>query len=481
MRLINRNAESLLRRLPHCLVLAALLLLTPSASAQDAQKEKGDDGKPRAEQEEPKSADEDQPDRENEQAQPRRGRRERRPLFDKRNERQDVSVRSAFREVVSQAARSTVEVYSGGKQVALGVVVDPDGYVATKASELGDGELSCRLVGAKPVKAQLLEVDGDTDLALLKIEAEGLEAITWNEAEAPPVGSWLATTGVDPIPVAIGVVSVAPRKIAQPGGMLGVVLDQSDDGPFVNQVLAESGAEKAGVHVNDVISHINGKQVRNVQALINTLKGMKAGRTVALTVVRGEKKLQLEATLTSRSSMQDELGSTLSERRGGFDSAIQHDTVLQANQCGGPIVDLSGKAVGLNIARAGRVVSYALTAEVVLPAIDAMQSGKAPAVLASNPRLSELERRLNELKTSEQSLLGRVTQLRDVLTKALAGLESARKNAEQDADAVKKAESNAAKAEKAVLSIEAELAAARAEITKLTQEKTSLSASRGDQ
>jgi serine protease Do len=469
MRLINRIAQFPWRRLSLWMFCFTLVVLAWPALAQDAPRDGDQDEKPKAQAEEKKQ--ERPPVR-------RRGRRGRRPVFDKRNERQHVSVRSAFRKVVADAVQSTVEIYSGGKQVALGAVVDAAGYVLTKASELGDGELSCRVMGGRPVEAELLGIDGDTDLALLKIEAEGLVPLQWSEAETPPVGSWLATTGAESLPVAIGVLSVEPRKIVQPGGMLGVVLEQSDDGPYVNQVLAESGAERAGVHVNDVITEIDGKRVRTVQALIRVLRKMRAGRTVKLAVSRGDKQLKLEATLTSRSNMQDELGSTLSERRGGFATAIQHDTVLQANQCGGPIVDLSGKAVGLNIARAGRVVSYALPAEVVLSTLEELRSAVPAPVLAGNTRLSELERKISKLKSSEKTLRERVTQLRDVLAKALAGLEDARKNAEKDTDAVKKAESNAANAEKAVLSIEAQLAEARAEITKLTQEKTSLTESR---
>jgi len=469
MRLMNRNAQFPWRHPSLWMFCFTLVVLASPALAQDAPREGKQDEEPKAEAEEKK------------QERPRvrrRGRREQRPVFDKRNERRHVSVRSAFREVVADAVQSTVEIYSDSKQVALGAVVDAAGYVLTKASELGDGELSCRVLGGKPVEAELLRVDGDTDLALLKVKAGGLVPIQWSKAETPAVGSWLATTGVESLPVAIGVLSVEPRKIVQSGGMLGVVLEQSDDGPYVNQVLAESGAERAGMHVNDVITNIDGKQVRTVQALVGVLRKMKAGRTVKLSVSRGDKQLKLEATLTSRSNMQDELGSTLSERRGGFDSAIQHDTVLQANQCGGPIVDLSGKAVGLNIARAGRVVSYALPANVVLSALEELRSAAPAPVLASNTRLTDLERKISDLKSSEKTLRERVTQLRDVLAKALAGLEDARKNAEQDADAVKQAESNAAQAEKAVLSIEAQLAEARAEITKLTREKTSLTASR---
>ena len=72
----------------------------------------------------------------------------------------------------------------------------------------------------------------------------------------------------------------------------------------------------------------------------------------------------------SGAEFQNSLGGPLSERRAGFPLAIQHDSVLQPTDCGGPIVDLDGKAVGLNIARAGRVESYALPAAIVRESVD---------------------------------------------------------------------------------------------------------------
>ena len=36
--------------------------------------------------------------------------------------------------------------------------------------------------------------------------------------------------------------------------------------------------------------------------------------------------------------------------------------MIQAAQCGGPLVDLDGRAVGLNIARADRTATYAIPA-----------------------------------------------------------------------------------------------------------------------
>ena len=40
--------------------------------------------------------------------------------------------------------------------------------------------------------------------------------------------------------------------------------------------------------------------------------------------------------------------------------AIRHDSVLRPQDCGGPLVTSSGDIVGINIARALRVSSYAV-------------------------------------------------------------------------------------------------------------------------
>jgi len=55
----------------------------------------------------------------------------------------------------------------------------------------------------------------------------------------------------------------------------------------------------------------------------------------------------------------------VSRRSQGFELAIEHDTVLQPWLCGGPLVNLRGEAIGLNIARASRVTTYALSARLV--------------------------------------------------------------------------------------------------------------------
>ena len=97
----------------------------------------------------------------------------------------------------------------------------------------------------------------------------------------------------------------------------------------------------------------------------------------------------LKATLGKRpptlGELHNQLGGPLSEHRTGFPTVLQHDTALRPEDCGGPLVDLDGKAVGINIARAGRTESYAVPAEEVQRLLPDLKSGK----LAPRPPTEE--------------------------------------------------------------------------------------------
>ena len=68
----------------------------------------------------------------------------------------------------------------------------------------------------------------------------------------------------------------------------------------------------------------------------------------------------------------------VSHRRDDFPAAIQHDSVLRPNDCGGPVVDAAGNVIGINIARADRTASYALPSATVLALLDKLKS-ESPA------------------------------------------------------------------------------------------------------
>lgn len=299
-------------------------------------------------------------------------------------------VRAAFRDVVKQATESTVRVRSEGKQVALGCVVGTDGWIITKASPLS-GDVTCRLKNGKTYEADIVGVSGEHDLALLKIDASGLKEIRFAE-EQPEVGSFVATVGTSRDPEAIGVVSVPGRSVPHQPGVLGVQLDEANR-PLVVYVFPESGADRAGVLEDDLITHINGRQTKTRVDLIDTVRKFNPGDRITLTLKRKSETLKVEATLSgrfagvrqSRSQFQNSLGGKLSMRRFGFPDAFQHDTVLAPNQCGGALVNLDGEMIGLNIARSGRTESYALDVQTVRDLLFDLRSGKLA------PRRAELE------------------------------------------------------------------------------------------
>jgi serine protease Do len=298
--------------------------------------------------------------------------------------------RAAFRDVVVDAQRATVSVHVDGQHRALGCVVGAEGWVLTKSSTLS-GESVCRLADGREFPAEVVRFNGDYDLALLKIAAVGLPVVRFEKIPEPAVGSWLASVGKGRDPVAVGIVSAAAREIPAERGVLGVQLEESR--PLVMQVFADSGADRAGVLVNDLILSVNGQETPTRESLIGAVKAHNPGDRIELRIRRGAEELTLPATLSgsfpgiqNRSEFQNALGGALSVRRFGFPTAIQHDSVLRPADCGGPIVNLDGKVVGLNIARAGRTESYALPAA----AVGGLLADWLPAASATPPATPSL-------------------------------------------------------------------------------------------
>ena len=316
------------------------------------------------------------------------------PRVPTQHERGHASVKSAFRDVVGSAGRGTVQIVCNGKERALGTVVDDQGHVLTKASELA-GTIICRTGDEKEFPARIVGVAPKHDVALLRVEGGPLAAVAFSRDEVPPVGSWLATPGADKLPLAIGVVSAAPRTLYRADAVLGIVLEQDEKGPRVNQVMPDSGAAKAEILVNDVVLAVDGQAVATREELVDVIRRRDPGDQVKLKILRGDEEIEKTATLgrrpahpgSGRREFQNRLGAKLSSRRGGFPFVLQHDTALLPNECGGPLVDLDGKVVGLNIARAGRVESYAIPTSVLVPLVADMKAGKYPPPV--DPQLAE--------------------------------------------------------------------------------------------
>ena len=288
----------------------------------------------------------------------------------------------AFREALVGCWQCTVQVYCDSQQCAYGTVIDQDGWIITKASELdGKSNIHCVLSDQREYQADLVSTLTDLDLALLHIRINGLTAVHW-EYSVPNQGKWLATTDTSSeLPAAIGVVSAGPSTIPFQKAVLGVELAPDDSqgkaGAKIKHVLTGSGADIAGLRKEDIISSVNGSPVKSRDQLLALLKGGQGGQFLDLIVYRRDDVLERRARLMDLSyelldATEMEVNGPISARSSGFNRVFMHDTVLQPNQCGGPVVNLDGKAVGINIARAGRVSTYALPADTVRPAVQGL-------------------------------------------------------------------------------------------------------------
>jgi S1-C subfamily serine protease len=229
------------------------------------------------------------------------------------------------------------------------------------------------------------------------------------------------------------------------------VEDAGSEGIRVVEVAPGMTGGRAGLKVDDVIKGVNSHPVRDTESLAKALGDLRPGDELTFRVVREGAEKELKVTMPrrlpdfDRGAFQNAMGGQLSERRGGFPVILQHDTVLKPSDCGGPVVDLDGKAVGINIARAGRTETYAIPSEVIETLIPEFIAGKFPA-LALPKAISPAER----LKAAEAMKVKALADkaaaeklLKDAeeeIRKAKAALEAEQKKKEESKKDEKKPE-----------------------------------------
>lgn len=306
-----------------------------------------------------------------------------------------LSVTRIFKEIATAATESTVRIRCDGKDAALGTVMDENGLILTKGSELS-GLVSVRLRDGSEYDAETLGYDEKTDLTLLKIDATDLVPIKFVDAKLAEAGNMVAAPGLDKEPVAFGIISAPVRRLFGEEariqklnkGYLGIRAGETvESGAVIGSVSDGSPAKKAKLQVGDQIFRIDDRSVNNFEELSSILEKYRPGDKVTVHVRRRLKdsdefeELSLEVKLGSqadldRSAFQNRMGSALSNRRTGFPKVITTDLVIKPTDCGGPIVDLEGRALGITIARAGRVESWVLPKDVVATAFDELKAGK---------------------------------------------------------------------------------------------------------
>jgi hypothetical protein len=150
---------------------------------------------------------------------------------------------------------------------------------------------------------------------------------------------------------------------------------------------AEFDAYRELLQPGDVVTHLNGIETPTIKEFGNAMDrllyaacadadevdynapapGSFAGDWVSIGIRRGFEKLTIRIPKihSGNEGALDWHSNPRSLRREGFPIVFAHDGCLRPEQCGGPVVDLAGRMVGLNIARADTTRTLAIPADVL--------------------------------------------------------------------------------------------------------------------
>ncbi len=298
-----------------------------------------------------------------------------------------------LRPVADAALRSMYRVMRGGGAVAVATRIDDAGHAVAKASLLADRAVGAAVAlqdaAGADVAARVLGVDPRLDLALLAVEGDPVPGIDlgWNGAVEP--GAVLLSPRFGPNGPALGFAAIEERESDREpwgGPYLGVRSEPLEPaeareldlkvGLRVDEVVPGSAASEAGVRVGDVIASIDGRPLGGRTALRRAILQREVGDRVELGVVRGGERLQVVATLARREDMPGarpmRRGNTTTPISGvstGFGRVLAHDANVWPEQVGGPLLDLDGHVLGINIARFDRTATHALPSATVRDAV----------------------------------------------------------------------------------------------------------------
>ncbi|MCH2063446.1 MAG: trypsin-like peptidase domain-containing protein [Roseibacillus sp.] len=335
------------------------------------------------------------------------------------------STMKALQPVTSKAAKSVVAVQVDGALGALGTVVSKKGHILTKNSETLKGKIS-RPGEEGKVPLKLIKRFPKRDLALYQGPSSGLEPVRWSGKKQSPIGTLLTSPDPEGEPLGIGLVSVLTRALGEVG-FLGIQAGEGDGGVVIVRTVNGSPAQKAGLRPDDVITHVDGLALMDPFAFGSKIRTYRAGEEVEFTYRRGEEEEKIRVKLAARPEEQssdrfrrmNEMSGPLSTRLSGFPLALQHDIPLSPKFCGGPLLDLQGRCVGINVSRAGRVKTLAIPTEDLLELLaeveesegkeseeSAVAENKPKPAPAPDPeaRRKERERVLQELRRVEEQL-----------------------------------------------------------------------------
>lgn len=285
--------------------------------------------------------------------------------------------------VMQMARQATVEVYGTDRHNkfrlrACGTLID-ELHVATKLSEIVFCEkLECHLADGSKMIASLSKQDRAMDLAILTMEMpiQHGDIIRAKLAEARSVVSLIgkvvfAATSPKDISAA-GLISRDSHKEPSLPARFGATMQEVGEQVRITELSPNGSAVIAGLKADDEILRLNGEPVNSLAAIGSLLQPCQPGDWIWLEIRRGENELRIQAQLQHDPSQQfekteflDGRAGDVSQRRSDF-RALQHDISINPAACGGPLLDIDGRIIGINIARRARESTLAFPIDIVV-------------------------------------------------------------------------------------------------------------------
>jgi len=238
-----------------------------------------------------------------------------------------------------------------------GVIVSPKGYILTNhhVVEAAD-EIEVALIDGKKLKAKAVGSDPETDIAVLQVEGGPVPSITFGDADALRVGDVVLAIG-NPFgvgqTVTMGIVSALGRSqlgintaiYSRSGGSLGIgfaipassakqVMEQiiqtggvtrgwigveareitlemaesfrlgTTTGVLIEGVLRGGPAERAGLKAGDILIGIEGKPVKDPNAMLNLVAALVPGKPASIRLRRDNRDVDVQVAVGKRPTQQ---------------------------------------------------------------------------------------------------------------------------------------------------------------------------------
>lgn len=210
---------------------------------------------------------------------------------------------------------------------------------------------------------------------MLKLDAKNLPTIEWSDDQPPSAGVMIAAVGFKSRP-AVGMVSQAVHAVPREPGWLfiGGVRDSANGVEVVDDSAAVQNGD--AIRKGDVIVALQGQPTPDFKTYLSLTEKpgigvvpVFAGDPIRVAVLRDGKTFELRVRVRPEVNLAGH-----SMRRSGFAEVFDTDAHTAADQCGGPIVDKSGKMVGIVIAQNGNGRTYVLPANTIRKIVERLQA-----------------------------------------------------------------------------------------------------------